>query len=208
MKSILLPALVLLALPRLSAAELEGRYVLQNAMEIASELLLLPNHTFDYVLTYGAADYYAKGIWNVDGDSVVLTSSGSPAPPFKFVRSEAGKAPGIHVWVKAPNGDPVENIEVVLQSGKGPAAQLRTNGQGEAVFAGGQAPQSVILVVRVYGAQGGPFPVNPAHNNFYFEINGEAITRVPFQNEHLKIKGNSLEMRFWNRDKPMNYDRS
>jgi hypothetical protein len=208
MKSILLPALVLLALPGLSGAEMEGRYVLQNAMEITSELLLLPNHNFDYVLTYGAADYYAKGTWQVDGDSVVLNAAGMPAPPFKFVRSETAKSPGIHVWVKSANGDPAVNIEVLLQHGPGASAQGRTNDQGEAVFPTVHTPQSAILVVRVYGAQGGPFPLNADHNSFYFEINGDAITRVPFKNERLKIRGNSLEMRYWNREKPMNYDRS
>ena len=52
MKSTLL---LLLASTCLCAQEIGGRYVLENVMEIASELLLLPNHTFDYVLSYGAA---------------------------------------------------------------------------------------------------------------------------------------------------------
>jgi hypothetical protein len=204
MKSTLL---LLLGSTCLCAQEIGGRYVLENVMEIASELLLLPNHTFDYVLSYGAADYFAKGTWAVDGDFVVLTTTGAPAPPFKAVRSEATKTPGVHFWVKSANGEPAEDVEVLLQRGQG-AAQAKTNDQGEAVFQGAGLPVSAILMVKVYGAQGGPFPLNPEHNNFYFEINGEAITRVPFRNERLKINGTSLEMKYWNTKQPMNYQHS
>jgi len=206
MKPTLLLCFVTLGLP---AQDVGGRYVLQNSMEIISELLLLPNHTFQYVLSAGAADYYAKGTWQVDGDSVVLNTEGAPAAPFKFVRSEATKDPGVHVWVKTPNGEPAADIDVMLQQSRGPV-QVKTNDQGEAVFPGAATPMSIMLFVRAYGAQGGPFPVNAAHNAFFFEVNGEAITRVPFRNERLKINGSTLEMRFWNWNKKeaMNYQRS
>lgn len=199
--------LILLSmLAPLAAQEVGGRYVLENVMEIASELLLLPNHSFSYVLTSGDADYYATGTWAVDGDSVVLNSAAASAPPFKFVRSEAvqGSA-GIHAWVKSSNGEPAENVDVQLQRSQGSALQAKTNERGEAVFAGAGAARTLILSVRAYGIQGGPFPVNPEHNNFYFEINWEAITRVPFRNERLKINGKSLEMRFWNTKTPLTY---
>ncbi|HME08128.1 MAG TPA: hypothetical protein VKG25_13815 [Bryobacteraceae bacterium] len=192
----------------LAAQDVSGRYVLQNSMEISSELLLLPNHSFQYVLSAGAVDYYARGSWQVDGNSVVLTTVGAPALPFKFVRSETTKDSGVHVWVKNPNGEPAGDIDVILQQSRGPV-QGKTNDQGEAVFQGASAAATILLAVRAYGVQGGPFPVNSAHNTFFFEINGEAITRVPFQNEHLKISGNTLELRFWNWNKkePMNYQR-
>jgi len=43
--------------------------------------------------------------------------------------------------------------------------------------------------VRVYNLNAGLYPLNPAHNNFVFEINREAITQVPFRGEVLKVKG-------------------
>lgn len=209
MKSNLLFSFLLLAPSGLLAEDIGGRYVLQNSMEIVSELLLLPNHTFEYVLSAGAADYYAKGAWQVDGDSVVLNTTLSPALPFKLLRSEATQDPGVHVWVKSPNGEPAVDIDVMLQQSRGPN-QTKTNDRGEAVFVGARAPLSVMLFVKMYGAQGGPFPVNSTDNTFYFEINGEAITRVPFKNERLKINGATLEMHFWNWNKkePMNYQHS
>jgi len=174
-------------------------------MEIASELLLLPNHSFSYVLTSGDADYYATGTWAVDGDSVVLNSKVASAPAFKFVRSEAVQgAAGIHAWVKSSNGQPAEGIDVQLQRSPSPM-QAKTNDRGEVVFFGAGSPLAVILTAPTYGVQGGPFPLNPEHNNFYFEINWEAITRVPFRNERLKINGKSLEMRFWNTKTPLTY---
>jgi hypothetical protein len=47
--------------------------------------------------------------------------------------------------------------------------------------------------------------VTPTNNDFYFEINGEAITRVNFKDERLRIDGQALEMRFWNPEQPMRY---
>ena len=197
---------LLLLLAPLAAQDVGGRYVLENVMEIASELLLLPNHSFSYVLTSGDADYYATGTWAVDGDSVVLNSKVASAPQFRFVRSEAVQGgSGIHAWVKSSTGEPAENVDVQLQQNQGGALQAKTNDRGEAVFTGAGAPRTLILSVRTYGVQGGPFPVNPEHNNFYFEINWEAITRVPFRNERLKINGKSLELRFWNTKTPLNY---
>src|SRR5271165_3116478 len=139
---------LLLLLAPLAAQEVGGRYVLENVMEIASELLLLPNHSFSYVLTSGDADYYATGTWAVDGDSVVLNSAAASAPPFKFVRSEAvqGSA-GIHAWVKSSNGEPAENVDVQLQRSQGGALQTKTNNRGEAVFAGAGAARTLILSV-------------------------------------------------------------
>ena len=47
--------------------------------------------------------------------------------------------------------------------------------------------------------------MNAAHNEFYFEINGEAITLVRFHDERLTIEGNALLMRYWGEDRPMRY---
>ena len=55
--------------------------------------------------------------------------------------------------------------------------------------------------------QAGPYEVNSAHQDFYFEINGNAITRVGFENERLAIEGKDLLMLYWDKEKPLRYVR-
>ena len=59
----------------------------------------------------------------------------------------------------------------------------------------------------MYQVQAGPFALNPAHNDFYFEINGDAITRVPFKDERLAIEGTTLVMTHYGTDHPMRYEK-
>ena len=61
------------------------------------------------------------------------------------------------------------------------------------------------FAIPVYSLEAGPYDVSPTNNDFYFEINGEAITRVNFKDERLRIDGKALEMRFWNPEQPMRY---
>ena len=64
--------------------DLSGHYVLQGVMEVGSELLLKPDGSFEYMLAYGAADYWAKGTWRQEGNAVVLHSSGKEEAPFRL----------------------------------------------------------------------------------------------------------------------------
>ncbi|MGF6093175.1 hypothetical protein [Pseudomonas sp. 18173] len=78
----LLFAIVTLIFSTLSAAEssdLVGRYYLQGAMEMASELHLKKDGTFVGGIVYGAAEGYAKRIWRVNGDAMLLQSDAGNA---------------------------------------------------------------------------------------------------------------------------------
>jgi hypothetical protein len=85
--------------------DLAGHYILQGVMEVGSELLLKSDGTFEYGLTYGAADYWAKGNWRHENNCVVLNSVGRKEPPFRLLRSEAGKPGTTRVWVVGKNGE-------------------------------------------------------------------------------------------------------
>ncbi|WP_292965097.1 hypothetical protein [Novosphingobium sp. UBA1939] len=52
-----------------------GHYYLSGVMETGSELLLRPDGTFAWYISYGAVDQSAEGTWLRDGDAVVLTAS-------------------------------------------------------------------------------------------------------------------------------------
>jgi hypothetical protein len=181
-----------------------GHYVLEGAREVGSELLLKPDGTFEYMLAYGAADYTASGTWKREGGSVVLNSGMKKDPPFRLIGSATVKSPGARVWVKAPNGRGIPNIDVALKTTDGELTG-RTDSDGVAYFPGRGSAREAIFSIRVYHVEAGPYQLDPRQNDFTFEINGAAITGVPFENERLTINKQTLEMRYWDPDRVMTY---
>jgi len=189
-----------------AAPNYAGHYVLEDAHEMGSELLLKPNGDFEYMLAYGAADYTAIGKWKAAGDSVVLDSKLPDGPGFKLVRSSDLRSPDVRIWVKSRIGKPVGDLEVVLTGPEGESTG-HTDRDGMALFPGTSQPKSVVIKVPVYDKDSGPVQLNASHTDFTFEINPEAITTVPFKGEVLKASAGTLEMFFWDKTKPMVYRR-
>ena len=196
---------VLAALP-VQGQDLAGHYVLQGVMEVGSELVLNADGSFEYGLAYGAADYWAKGTWRQKDNAVVLNSTGSMEAPFRFVRSEANKSGKICVWVRDKEGHGVENIEVALKTAD-QRFEARTTSDGAAVFPDAVSAVAVTFEVPVYAIKAGPFEVKSSDNDFYFEINGDAITEVLFKDEGLAIDGQDLVMKYWDKERPMRYEK-
>jgi hypothetical protein len=187
-----------------TAQDVSGHYVLHGVMEVGSELMLKPDGTFEYMLAYGAADYWAKGMWRKEGDAVILRSTGKEGQPFKLLRSEAGKPGRIKIWVLGQNGKGVPNIHVALAAGD-QKLEASTDSDGVAVFPDAKNAHAVFFQVRVYQVEAGPFEIDPAKKDFFFEINGETITQVFFKDERLAIDNEGLVMLHWDPDKPMHY---
>jgi hypothetical protein len=158
------------------------------------------------MLSYGAADYWAKGTWRHENNCVVLKTAGKKEAPFRLLRSEAGTPGKIRVWVIGQNGHGVENIQVTLQAA-GQHFDATTNSDGVAEFPNLAEARAISLEVSVYSIKAGPFEVSPPDNDFYFEINGDAITQVFFEDEQLVIDGNDLVMKFWNAEHPIRYEK-
>src|ERR1700726_680651 len=83
-----LGSLMALAMLTARGEDVAGHYVLHGVMEVGSELLLKSDGSFEYMLVYGAADYWAKGTWRHEDHCVVLESAGKKEDPFRLVRSE------------------------------------------------------------------------------------------------------------------------
>ncbi len=177
-----LVSIMALAMLTARGEELAGHYILQGVMEVGSELLLKSDGSFEYMLAYGAADYWG------------------------FLRSEAGKPGKICVWVLGKNGHGVENIQVALQT-VDQHFEATTTSDGAAVFPDVANARAVAFEVPVYSIKAGPFEIKSSDNDFYFEINGDAITEVLFKDEELAIDGKDLLMKYWNKEKPMLYEK-
>jgi hypothetical protein len=201
-----LVSLMALVMVTARGEDVGGHYVLHGVMEVGSELLLKSDGSFEYMLVYGAADFWAKGTWRHQDNSVVLTSAGKKEAPFRFLRSEAGTPGKICVWVMGKDGHGVENIQVALQT-VDQHFEATTTSDGAAVFPGVANARAVAFEVPVYSLKAGPFEIKPSDNDFYFEINGDAITEVLFQDEELAIDGKDLVMKYWNAEQPMRYEK-
>ena len=183
-----------------------GNYVLRGEMEVGSELALKKDGHFEFMLAYGAADYWAKGTWKQEGTAVILQSSGKKEEPFKLVRSEAGTPGRIRVWVLGQNGKGVEHIGVHLLTGGDPL-EAHTDSDGAAVFPDDKAAKSIAFEIRVYQVEAGPFSIKEGDKDYYFELNGDSVQQVLFENEKLSIDGATLTMTHWGQDHPMHYER-
>ena len=206
MRTVLIWLVMALAAVSAWGEDLAGRYVLRGVMEVGSELELKPDGTFEYMLAYGAADYWAKGTWRHEGNTVILKSTGKEEAPFRLVRSEAGNPGKIRVWVKGQNGQGVENIKAYLRAGD-KHLQANTTSEGSAVFPDPPDASEIFFEVEVYSVQAGPFKIDPSHKDYYFEINGDAIQQVLFKNEPLSIDGTTLVMKHGEHPEPMRYER-
>ncbi|WP_260703133.1 hypothetical protein [Edaphobacter flagellatus] len=183
-----------------------GRYVLEGEHEVGSELVLQRGGQFAYMLSYGAADYTARGKWHVAGETVVLDTRPPTEPPFKLVRSLPLHTPDIRVWVTTKKGTPVPRLEVVLTTEKGDASAT-TDRDGMAIFPAASAAKSVIIRMPVYNKDSGAIALKELDTDITFVMNPEAIATVPFHGEMLKIEGDTLEMLYWDKTKPMVYRR-
>jgi hypothetical protein len=204
--ALLVVAVMATATPITQSDDLAGRYVLRGMMEVGSELWLKADGQFEFMLAHGAADYWAKGTWRHEKDTVVLNSSGKREEPFRFLRSEEGTRGRIRVWVMGKNGRGVPHIRVTLHAAGGDS-EATTTEDGAAVFPDVANPRAVSFEVRVYDVLAGPFEINPSHKDQYFEINGDAIQQVLFNDERLAIDGKTLMMKHWGEDRPMRYEK-
>jgi hypothetical protein len=187
--------------------DLAGSYVLRGEMEMGSELLLKPDGKFEFMLAYGAADYWGKGTWKREGNSVIFQSNGKRGEPFRQLRSEAGKAGQIRIWVLGKNGKGADNIDVFLLLIGDKPLEGRTDSDGMAAFPESPKASGVAFAVPVYDVATKPYPIEAAHRDYYFEIDGDSITQVFFDSELLSIDGANLIMTHWGADHPLRYER-
>ena len=104
------------------------------------------------------------------------------------------------------DGHGVENIQVALQT-VDQHFKATTTSDGAAVFPDVANARTVAFEVPVYSIKAGPFEIKSSDHDFYFEINGDAITEVLFKDEELAIDGKDLVMKYWNEEQSMRYEK-
>jgi hypothetical protein len=122
---IVLASVVLLLGQSFAAEAQTGRYRLAAGPDVASELVLRADGSFEYFLMAGSLDEQAKGTWTADGKSLHLTTIPKPKPAVFSLRAVAktteaplelhvvgvqgGGIAAVDFRVGFDSGDPVED---------------------------------------------------------------------------------------------------
>lgn len=186
--------------------EIAGTYRVTGVREMVTGFQFKADGTFQFGLTYGAADYRAQGTWKKDRDSVILNAQHNGAPPFRQLKAEKG-TDHLEVRVQTPQGQPIPNIGVILQGPEGALAQAQTDQTGTTHLDPNPQAKAIWFEVRVYQLEDGPHRLQPGKMAYTFEINGESILTPKFVNERLRIRNGNLELGYFNPDQPLVYRR-
>src|SRR5262245_16170122 len=97
----------------------------------------------------------------------------------------------IRVDVVSPNGLGAANINVTLLTAEG-KLDAETDYDGTTLFPKKDAATSTLYPIHVCHLETNLIPLNPAHDDFTFKINGQAKTVLRFTGERLTVNGNAL----------------
>ncbi|WP_434626754.1 hypothetical protein [Chromobacterium sp. CV08] len=125
--------------PAPSEPALAGHYYLQGVREVGGELLLKPDGSFEWGLSYGAVDQYAQGRWTLRQGKVELDAAGpDKEPAFRPFRDEEMRVrrpaePGHWIAIVGmPGVGPMQGVEVSFVSRSGKTASAVTDANGDA----------------------------------------------------------------------------
>lgn len=186
---------------------LAGHYYLQGVREMGSELLLKADGRFEWAISYGAMDQYAKGSWRVNAGKVVLqTTSTDKDPVFRPFRDEemrVRKPAEDGYWVAIvgmPGVGPMRGVEVTFESASGKTATAVSDRAGDAMV---EMPASETWARAGLRREGSKAPLqwfDLAPDRAGQRLSAFAVDDIdyvreqPFQRLTLTVKGDKLVM--------------
>ncbi len=180
----------------LDAPTVAGHYYLEGVHEVGSEMLLLPNGRFQYFLAYGAYAENATGDWRVDGELIILNTSGGYIPPrFTLKQSSIKPEQPLTILVQDKTERGIPGIDVMVDYG-GTKPEI-----GYTQYYGWQAPRTnsnpkaIGLGIRMYDLQPQWFKVaGTSHNYYVFTFDPGDLGKVLFRNTPLRWDNGALIM--------------
>jgi hypothetical protein len=145
-----------------------GHYYLEGIHEVGSELLLMPNGRFQYFLAYGAYDEYATGDWRVDGELIILNTSGGYTPP-RFILKKSSIRPEqpLTILVEDKNERGIPGIDVSVDYGRTKPEVGYTQYYGWQAPRTNSIPKAIGLGIRMYNIKTQWFKVTDTSHNYY-----------------------------------------
>lgn len=188
-----------------TAKSLAGHYYLQGVREVGSELLLKADGSFEWFISYGSVDQFARGRWSVAQDQLELRSVGPEhAPVFRLFSEEEMRVrhpAEAGTWVAIvgmPQVGPMPGAEVTFETKSGKRVTAVTDAYGDAVA---EMPAGEVWLragLRRKDSQDAlqwfRIPAVRAKQHLAaFAVNDAEFLRLPaFQQMHFQVRGKQL----------------
>ena len=173
-----------------------GHYYLEGVHEVGSELVLMPDGRFKYFLAYGAYNENATGDWRVDGDLIILNTSGGYTPPsFTLKQSSIKPEQPLTILVKDKNERGIPGIDVLVDYGGTKSETGYTQYYGWQSPRTNSNPEAIGLGIKMYDFKPQWFKVaGKSHNHYVFIFDPGDLGKVLFCNTPLRLDRGALIM--------------
>jgi hypothetical protein len=173
-----------------------GHYYLEGVHEVGSELVLLPDGRFQYFLAYGAYDENATGDWRVEGDLVILNTSGGYTPPrFTLKHSLSKPEQPLTILVQNKTEQGIPGIDVLVDYGGTKPEIGYTQYYGWQAPRSNRTPKAIGLGLKMYDLQPQWFKVvGTSHNYYVFTFHPGDLGKMRFRNSRLRWDNGALIM--------------
>jgi hypothetical protein len=180
----------------LEAPTVAGHYYLQGVHEVGSELLLHPDGRFQYFLAYGAYDENADGNWRVEGEIIILNTSGGYAPPrFTLKQSLSKPDQPLAILVQDKTGRGIPGIDVMVDYGGTKPESGYTQYYGWQASGLNRNPQAIGLGIKMYHLEPQWFKVaGPPSNYYVFAFDPGDLGKVQFRQTPVRWDNGALIM--------------
>jgi hypothetical protein len=174
-----------------------GAYRLVGGPDVVGELILKPDHRFQYALAAGALDEQAEGRWVEASGQVRLYTEPKPKPAvFSAGPPAAAKDGPLKVMVTWPNGEGISGVDVTIGFDTGAPVTDYTQYYGWTMPPDEQRiPRWVELVEPIHGIVSPRFAIDIAKGNeLTFVLTPNDLGVVDFDGTVIERVGDRLVM--------------
>ena len=174
-------------------SQLVGQYD-GGQMEVAAGLELSADGRFRYVLSYGALDEEASGIWHADGAEVVLDSDPVKAPRFSLLSQTKADGYVLHVDLQVPGGMDPQYFRVALQLADGTVIGGQLSEEGLSLpLEAGQQPSRLQIMLPLFEIASDPVAVDVTKGlRFGFRFEPNDLGRAELKGAKLTVDKGQL----------------
>lgn len=194
--TVVIMAISLVTLAQSKNSSVPGLYSMYGVREVASQLWLKEDGSFEFFFSYGALDRTGKGKWTPDANDtnrLILNSDARPALDFALTKSTQTKDKFTSIKISDPNTALLSYVFVRLHTATG-IVEKRTDKEGYVIIPS-QAIQKIELAFELCADRFSVFiPQQNNYNSFEFRFE-PWIAEVFFKNIVLQktdegLKGN------------------
>jgi hypothetical protein len=173
-----------------------GAYCLEGVMEVSSCISLNADHTFTYSLSYGAYDETSEGLWQLNGNEIVLQSNAyGRKPRFTFKESRTRDGDTFNIVVVNATGGGLAGVDVRVRC-DGSETEGYTQEDGYETPCK-TAPSEIALGLRMFGLAYEVVPISgelAGKKALAFSFEPGDLGKKEFSGTRLQRDGDGLSM--------------